>query len=136
MDNADSIALQQAINEEMKNLQGTWRQTGYERDGSMEPLDERGWAPAVTFTGNAFAVTLADGTIPIRGTYELDPSREPKTIDWHDATGDDAGKTLLAIYSLEDDQFEFCASYPGMPRPTEFRTQPGQVLRRHERVSA
>jgi uncharacterized protein (TIGR03067 family) len=98
-------------------------------------LDEEGWAPTVTFTGDEFVVTLADGTVPIRGTYELDPSREPKTIDWHDAIGDDAGKTLLAIYALEGDRFVFCAAYPGLPRPTEFRTRPGQVLRRHERSS-
>ena len=91
--------------------------------------------PRVTFTGDTFVVTLADGSIPIRGTYKLDPTRQPKTVDWADAIGEDAGKTLLAIYSLEGDRLVFCAAYPGQERPTEFRTRPGQVLRVCQRES-
>ena len=45
-----------------------------------EPLDEQGWEPRVTFTGDTFVVTLADGRIPIKGTYKLDPTRNPKTM--------------------------------------------------------
>jgi uncharacterized protein (TIGR03067 family) len=122
-----------AVTEEMKKFQGTWRQVAYERDGVTEPPDEQGWEPRVTFTGDTFVVTLADGSVPIRGTYKLDPTREPKTIDWNDTIGEDAGKTLLAIYSLEGDRLVFCAAYPGRERPTEFRTRPGQVLRVSQR---
>ena len=121
--------------EEMERLQGTWRQIAYERDGVTEPLDEQGWEPRVTFTGDTFVVRLADGSTPIRGTFKLDPTRDPKAIDWTDTFGEDAGKTFLAIYSLEGDRFTFCAAYPGQERPTEFRTRPGQVLRVHQRES-
>ena len=124
---ANSVA--DAIREEMEKFQGTWKQIAYEKDGVKEPLDEHGWEPRVTFTGDTFVVTLADGSIPIKGTYNLDPTRDPKTIDWNDTIGEDAGKTLLAIYSLEGDRLVFCAAYPGQERPTEFRTRPGQVLR-------
>ena len=129
MANTDATFFPDAITEEMKKFQGTWKQIAYERDGVTEPLDEQGWEPRVTFTGNTFVVTLADGSIPIKGTYKLDPARDPKAVDWTDAIGEDAGKTLLAIYSLEGDRLVFCAAYPGKERPTEFRTQPGQVLR-------
>ena len=122
-----------AVAEEMKKLQGTWKQIAYERDGVTDPLDEQGWEPRVTFTGDTFVVTLADGSIPIQGTYKLDPTRDPKTIDWNDTIGEDAGKTLLAIYSLDGDMFVFCAAYPGGERPTEFRTRPGHVLRVSQR---
>ena len=117
------------IEEELKKFQGTWRQVGYERDGLKEPADEQGWEPITTFAGNEFLVTLADGSIPIKGTYRIDPNRTPKTVDWTDTIGEDAGKTLLAIYSFNGDRLVFCAAYPGLPRPTEFRTRPGQVLR-------
>jgi uncharacterized protein (TIGR03067 family) len=119
----------------MERLQGTWRQIAYERDGVVDPPDERGWEPRVTFTGDTFVVTLADGSTPIRGTFKLDPARAPKAIDWSDTAGEDAGKTLLAVYSLDGDRFTFCAAYPGRERPTEFRTKPGQVLRVHQRES-
>ena len=119
-----------AVSDEMKKFQGTWKQVGYQRDGIVEPRDEPGWEqPRVTFTGDAFVVTLADGSIPIKGTYTLDPGQQPKAVDWADSIGEDAGKTLLAIYALEGDRLIFCAAYPGGARPTEFKTQPGQVLR-------
>jgi uncharacterized protein (TIGR03067 family) len=119
--------------EEMKKLQGTWKQIAYERDGIKEPLDEQGWEPKAIFAGNTFIVTLADGSIPIKGTYTLDPTREPKAMDLTDTFGEDAGKTFLAIYSLEGDCFTFCAADTGQERPTEFRTRPGQVLRVSQR---
>jgi uncharacterized protein (TIGR03067 family) len=133
MVNFDTTSYPNAVTEEMKKFQGTWKQIAYERDGVTEPLDEQGWEPRVTFTGGTFVVTLADGSIPIEGTYKLDPTRDTKTIDWTDTTGEDAGKTLLAIYSLEGDRLVFCAAYPGQERPTEFTTRPGQVLRVNQR---
>ena len=133
MANTDATSFPDAIADEMEKLQGTWKQIAYQRDGVTEPLDEQGWQPRVIFTGDRFVVTLADGSIPIKGTYKLDPTRDPKTIDWNDTIGEDAGKTLLAIYSLEGDRLVFCAAYPGQERPTEFRTRPGQVLRVSQR---
>ena len=135
MASTDATSFPDAITEEMKKFQGTWKQIAYERDGMTEPLDEQGWEPRVTFVGDTFVVTLADGSIPIKGTYKLDPTRDPKTVDWMDSIGEDAGKTLLAIYSLEGDRLVFCAAYPGLERPTEFRTRPGQVLRFSQRES-
>jgi uncharacterized protein (TIGR03067 family) len=129
MANNDTKPFPDAITVEMKKFQGTWKQIAYERDGVTEPADEQDWEPRVTFMGDEFVVTLADGNIPIKGTYKLDPTREPKTVDWTDSSGKDTGKTLLAIYSLEGDRFVFCAASPGHDRPTDFRTRPGQVLR-------
>lgn len=118
------------VQEELERFRGEWKQIAYERDGEKEPLDEeQGWEPRTTFTDREFVVTLADGSVPIRGTYRIDPTQDPKTVDWSDTIGEDAGQTLLAIYSLEGDRLTFCAAYPGLERPSEFRTRPGQVLR-------
>ncbi len=121
------------MTEDVKKLQGTWKQIAYEKDGVKEPLDEQEWEPRVTFAGDTFVVTLADGSTAIKGTYKLDPTREPKAVDWTDTFGADAGKTFLAIYSLEGDRFTFCAADEGQERPTEFTTRPGQVLRVSQR---
>src|ERR1043165_9849063 len=125
----DSTSLPDDIENELKRFQGIWTQVAYERDGVKEPLDEEGWDPITTFTGSEFVVTLADGSIPIKGTFRIDPTRNPKTVEWMDTIGEDAGQTLLAIYALEDDRLIFCAAYPGLERPREFRARPGQVLR-------
>lgn len=120
---------------EVERLRGTWRQIAYERDGVADPPDEQGWEPRVTFTGDTFVVRVAGGSTPVRGTLTLDPARDPKAIDRADTAGEDAGKTLLAIYSPDGDRFTFCAADPGRGRPTAFRTKPGQVLRVHQRES-
>lgn len=128
------MATSDAVADEMKKFQGTWKQIGYQRDGLTDPPDEQGWEPTVTFTGDAFVVTLADGSIPIAGTFAVDPLAQPKTVDWSDTIGEDAGKTLLAIYALEGDRLIFCAASPGEARPTEFKTGPGQILRISQRL--
>jgi len=121
------------MTDDLQVLQGTWKQIAYERDGVKEPLDEQGWEPRVTFVGNTFVVTLADGSCPIKGTFKLDPTRGPKALDFSDNYGEDAGKTFLAIYSLDAECFTFCAADEGLERPTEFKTVRGQVLRVHRR---
>jgi uncharacterized protein (TIGR03067 family) len=125
----DPKSLSAAIAEEMAKFQGTWRQTAYEKDGVLDPPDEQGWDPRVTFTGDTFVVTLADGSTAIKGTFKVDPTQEPKTVDWTDTFGPDAGNTFPAIYSLDGDRLVFCAADEGQERPTEFRTRTGQVLR-------
>lgn len=117
----------------MKRLQGAWRQVGWEKDGIENPSDEKGWDPQVTFIGDAFIVRIADGTIPIKGRYKLDPTQEPKAIDITDTFGADAGKTFLGIYTLEGDRLVFCLADEGQDRPTEFKTRAGQVLRVNRR---
>src|SRR3954451_20096188 len=108
MRHTDSKSRSDATAKEVEKFQGTWRQIAHERDGVADPPDERGWDPRVTFAGDTFVVTLADGSTPIKGTFRLDPTRDPKTVDWTDTFGEDAGKTFLAIYTLDEDRFTFC----------------------------
>ena len=133
MENTDAKARADAAAKEMEKFQGRWRQIAHERDGIVDPPEERGWEPRVTFTGDTFVVTLADGSTAIKGTFKLDATREPKTVDWMDTFGPDAGKTFLAIYSLEGDRLIFCAADEAQVRPTEFRAGPGQDLRVSQR---
>ena len=118
---------------DLEKLQGTWQQTTYEKDGIKEPADEKGWEPKTAISGNAFTVKLADGTIPIKGTFKLDAEHDPKWLEFTDPFGEDAGKTFPGIYSLKEDEFIFCVTEEGEERPREFKTGPGQVLRVNRR---
>jgi uncharacterized protein (TIGR03067 family) len=133
MDNSNAKSDVDAIAEEMSKFQGTWKQVTWEKDGITEPAQEQGWEPRATFVGNTFVVTLADGSIAIKGTFKLDPTRNPKAVDWTDTFGPDAGKTFPAIYCLDGDRLVFCVADEGEERPTEFRTRPGLVLRVNQR---
>ena len=56
---------------------------------------------------------------------ELDPSRDPRTIDVIPDGGKDRGERMLGIYKLEDDQLTICMAAPGKPRPAEFKAERG-----------
>lgn len=125
-----------SVRDEMRAFQGTWRQTYCEADGVANPPDECGSEPSVTFAGDTFVVSRADGTVVIKGTFAIDPTQEPKAIDYTDTFGADAGKTFPAIYTMEGDELVFCAADEGMDRPKVFRTRIGDTLRVHRRVAA
>src|SRR5687768_3965609 len=61
------------LSEELKKFQGTWKQIAYEKDGVKDAVDELG-EPRATFVGNTYVVTLADGSVIIKGTFKLDPN--------------------------------------------------------------
>lgn len=123
------------MRDDLAALQGDWIQTGFEEDGLVDAPDiyEGAMGAITTIAGNHFSVRNARGVVLLEGTFALDESATPKKIDWTDAIGPDAGKTLKAIYELESGRFVFVAAAPGAPRPTQFRTAPGQTLRRFAR---
>ena len=53
----------------------------------------------------------------------MDPTQKTKTVDVEVIEGDDKGKTLLAIYRCEGDQFTVCVANSGKDRPTAFSTE-------------
>jgi uncharacterized protein (TIGR03067 family) len=58
------------------------------------------------------------------GTYAVDPTASPKTIDIKLGNGDKA-ITILGIYTLDGDTYKVCSALPGKPRPAEFSAKPG-----------
>ena len=127
--------MQSSVDEELRKFQGTWRQIRCEADGIANPPDEFGSQPLTVFAGNTYVVTLPDGTVVIEGTFTLDPTQEPKAVNWTDTCGADSLKTFPAIYSFNDDQLIFCAADEGMERPKVFQTHVGHTLRVHQRVT-
>jgi uncharacterized protein (TIGR03067 family) len=117
--------------QDLAALQGTWAQVGFEENGVVNPPDsyEGAMGALTTIKGNHFSVRATDGRLLLEGTFSLDAALTPKTIDWMDAIGPDAGKRLPAIYRLNGDHFAFVAADADMPRPRAFHTGPGQTMR-------
>lgn len=112
-------------------MAGVWRQLGCIEDGVSI---SSGTETFVLFDGNNFTVTQSDGTILIKGIYTMDPTKNPKTVDWTDTFGPDAGKTFPAIYTLDGDSFAFCAADEGMERPRDFTAMRGLTIRIFKRI--
>ena len=81
---------------DMQKFQGSWIQIAYERDGLAEPIDdEEGWNPRTIFQNGSFIVEISDGTIPIKGVFRIDPSKEPKQNEYTDTYGQYAGGNVF-----------------------------------------
>lgn len=115
---------------DLQALQGIWEQTALEDSGVLNPVDAHSAPGAITtIAGDRFKVTTVSGKVLLAGRFFLDSTTTPKRITWVDSMGDDAGKHLPASYRLEGDEFVFIAADEHMPRPSEFRTGPGQTMR-------
>jgi uncharacterized protein (TIGR03067 family) len=121
-----------AVKNELAKLQGSWRIVSYEIDGVKLP-DEAIKDMVVTFKDSdySFEDSKTTGTIA-----SIDPTKKPKQIDYKLCSGDEEGKTELAIYELDGDKFKDCIAKPGKDRPTVFtaRCGTGQSLIVYERV--
>jgi uncharacterized protein (TIGR03067 family) len=118
-----------AVKEEMKKLEGTWRTVSTVSNGKAWPEDKH---KAITLT------LKADGTWIMKddkeswdGTFTVDPSKKPKTGNYVGLNGKFKGSTTLDIYELDGDTLKFC--YVVVPtgkestkeRPSKFASEEG-----------
>jgi uncharacterized protein (TIGR03067 family) len=70
------------------------------------------------------------------GTYTLDATKSPVTIDMKPVGGTYDGKTLLGIAKIDGDTLTVAFAEPGKDRPTAFESKPGSgvVLAVHTKV--
>lgn len=119
-----------AVKEEMKQLEGTWRAVAVELGG--KEMDRQDIADyRLVFSGTE--CSIVSGYRVIRCTFTIDPS---KTSKWIDVTLTANKVTWPGIYELKDGTLKVCLDTTGGKRPTEFKTKDGtqQVLRTYERV--
>ena len=121
--------------EDVDGLQGAWQQLSFEADGNPSASDENAAANVTVFSANDFTVYGIDGSVMLRGAFSLNEELRPKTVDWIDAIGPDAGKTLPGIYELDGDRLRFVVGESGGPRPTRFATRLGETMRSFRRLA-
>jgi uncharacterized protein (TIGR03067 family) len=111
--------------DDMDKLQGTWSLVAAVRDGKDVPDDEVD-RTTLAIKGNAFTFPKDTrvGTGP-SGTFTVDPSRTPKTIDATPSSGPNKGQTWLGIYVIVGDLYKVAFAPPGKARPTQFVSEPG-----------
>jgi uncharacterized protein (TIGR03067 family) len=111
----------EAVRAEQKRFEGTWKFVSMEVDGRSIPeanfKDSR-----LILEGNRFTAREKEEA---KGTYDVDPTVIPKTIDITLNLGPDRRATILGIYELEGDTYKICSARPGRPRPKEFSSKSG-----------
>jgi uncharacterized protein (TIGR03067 family) len=101
-------------------LRGTWRLV--ELDG--KDLSGEG-NPVIQMTITGYAFTERTGGEPTaRGSFWLDPSKEPSLINIIPNKGPGAGTTFQGIYEVKGKVWRVCVAAPGAPRPTTLTFEP------------
>ena len=108
----------------LESLQGSWLFTS--ADG--QDLTGSGQEIYVTITGNAYVQTI-NGQQVERGTFRIDETKKPMTLDLIIAEGDDAGQTQLGVLQIDGKTIWGKLAQPGMTaRPTDFAPADGYFV--------
>lgn len=111
-----------------EKLQGSWRPVSAEQGGNVQ---EDAKEHLLIFEGDTFTIKKGDQLF-VKGTFTLDPSKTPKTIDMKVTEGrqeSDNGKEVHGIYEIDKDSLKWCTAPPGdEDRPKEFATKEGTKL--------
>ncbi len=107
-------------------LQGTWKPVASEQGGKDQTEEAK--EHVLIFEKDTFTVKRGD-EVALKGTFKVDPSKKPKTIDMTVTQGrrdEDKGKEIHGIYELDGDTLKWCTSRPGnKERPKEFSAKEG-----------
>lgn len=114
-------AKEDAVKEEIRKLEGTWRCTSVEVGGKRLP-EEKVKEAGIKLEIKGDKWSLKSKTFNTEMTCRIDPTQKPKAVD----TKHEKGKTNLAIYELDGDKLKFCdAGQADRPRPKDFSTEAG-----------
>jgi uncharacterized protein (TIGR03067 family) len=102
------------------DLNGTWKLIASTVDGKKVPADEiEKLKYSLIFKDGKYTEASTSGTES--GTYKLDASKSPATIDFTIEDGPEKGKTQLGLLKLEGDVLTVAYAKPGsMDRPKGF----------------
>ena len=134
--NSDDAA-RSAAKRDYQLISGTWRLTSAVVDGKPVPPAELKKTILIT-DGDTFRFPQDSGvgTHPA-GTFNINPSTDPKQVDSEAKGGANSGQVTLGIYEILDPSHKrACWGPPGGPRPTEFQSPPGshRILQYWEKI--
>ena len=122
----------EATKKDLKALTGTWRIVSEDREGRRLSEEELKSAVVTYGADGKYSVVRGDpAKLVYEGTFKIDPTKKPKSIDFTQTTeGKTKGRTTPGIYEVEGDTLRVCRTTGGKERPTEFPSKAGsgQVL--------
>ena len=105
----------------LESLQGAWLITvadGQDLAGSGQEI-------YITITGNLYVQTV-NGQVVERGSFKLDETKKPITLDLAITEGDDAGQSQFGVMQLDGKTMYGKVTNPGVTaRPTDFAPAEG-----------
>jgi uncharacterized protein (TIGR03067 family) len=110
---------------ELKRFKGTWKYESVEIGGAKQDLalfkDS-----SLELDGNKFIYN--QGKEKFHGTFKVDVSKKPKSLDVTFEDGPEKGKGLVGIYELDGDTWKACFDLNGKERPAKFESPKGTMI--------
>jgi uncharacterized protein (TIGR03067 family) len=118
-----AAGLSEEVRQAMEDLQGTWVVTRARRNDKVDAALAQA---TVTLTGNYFT-SRSDRTVTAAGTWTVDPTRTPPTLELNYTEGAEKGQKVAGIYSRDGNVWIVIYSAPGQPPPASFKqaSEPG-----------
>jgi uncharacterized protein (TIGR03067 family) len=116
-------AADDANKKDLLAMQGDWGAASQVVDGHKAGDDE---AQILfrTVKDDTYTVLLFDKPLG-KGTFTIDATKKPKTIDARPATAAKAAPPLLGIYEIDGDVFRACFAASGKERLKDFECKAG-----------
>lgn len=115
-----------ANDKEAKSLNGTWQVVSQLTNGKDDAIPKEG-GDTVTLNDGKYTIKEGDKDV-CKGTFILDSTKTPMSIDKTMTEGDEKGKTTLGIFQLTGDEVKVSWSRVGeTDRPTGFEAKSYRV---------
>lgn len=108
---------------DLAKMQGDWMIASMTNNG-LKLSDDEAQTLFRTVAGNRYTIFSFNKPVS-RGTFKIDATKKPKTIDSTPASSKPDSKPMLGIYEFNGDTLKICNAPPGMPRPTDFEAKAG-----------
>jgi len=109
---------------DVARMQGDWMIAEIKQNGIKDPPED---AQTLfrTVSGDKYSIFRYSKKIS-EGTFKVDPSQSPKTIDSTPASTP-GGPPILGIYEFDGEKLRVCNAPPGKPRPKDFGCRLGSM---------
>ncbi len=110
-----------------QGLEGAWAPIAASVSG-QELLVAELRVKYLVLDGHDYNIVDRSNQVVDRGEYLVNGSAKPWTIDIVGRDGPNAGRSMLAIFELKDDQLTVCYSLDGNNRPANMQAHDDQLL--------
>jgi uncharacterized protein (TIGR03067 family) len=107
------------VKKELKLFQGKWEATGGQSFDGVVPTDAELQLTTLEVEDDKF--TMTTGSLTIKGSIIVDPTKKLKTIDVF--LGESKDNVMRGIYVIKGDTRKSCFAKPGKDRPDGFRKE-------------
>lgn len=108
---------------DLERMQGEWAAVSMMHDGHPLP-DDDAQSLFRSVKGEVYTVSLFKKVIG-KGTFKIDATNKPKTIDFLPTMGPAKSQQILGLYELDGDTWKICHGLPGKERPKELASKEG-----------